>query len=91
MGNMKSQFLMRIMVYFRSAPNGRVVHAAAVKTSTSQLEGLDMGADNDIPSKGEDSAQLPSAVPFDCTCGMPLCICEAPSSSEVKIHPTVMK
>ncbi|CAM6095067.1 unnamed protein product [Calypogeia fissa] len=66
-----------------SAPNVRVVHAPALESNTSKFEGLDLGADNGISSKEEDPEQLPSAVAFDCTCGMPLCICEAPSVSEV--------
>lgn len=65
----------------QSTPNGPVVNAAAMERNISQLEGLDL--ENDISNKEQQRLQLPSAVVSDCTCGMPLCICEAPSISEV--------
>ncbi|XP_068663605.1 palmitoyltransferase AKR1 isoform X2 [Aristolochia californica] len=61
----------------RSANNDSQISSDSVETVTNNFSSLAVSEDVDVQSKGP-AAPVPANVP-ECNCGMPLCICEAPT------------
>ncbi|OAE23808.1 hypothetical protein AXG93_369s1020 [Marchantia polymorpha subsp. ruderalis] len=57
--------------------------SATIENTEKKFRNLDLERDGHLLSKEEEPTQTSSGEYFNCTCGMPLCICEAPSAPEV--------
>lgn len=76
----------------RSVPSAAAYGSQkSVEDATSSISRLHLVSDAS-PTSSEEVAvsSAPEAPAFDCTCGMPLCICEAPASSKVRISTVLL-
>ncbi|KAG6547745.1 hypothetical protein Mapa_010558 [Marchantia paleacea] len=66
-------------------PASTTSSSTTIENAEKKFRNLDLERDDHLLSKEEEPTQTSGGEYFNCTCGMPLCICEAPSAPEVVV------